>query len=129
MVLRNESEKIVTNIVLSANAVPRGFHTLSLNSPPFRLPHNIRVKSPCKVCYDLSPSILLTTSSKMFPLLSTAEHYHDFLPLQNTQCYQPMLIPWLSGFSSHFFLSVTLILFHSFNYILKAKNKKRFLKT
>lgn len=52
----------------------------------------------------------------------TSYHFED------TPRYQPMLIPWLSRLSSCFFLLVILILFHNFNYMLKAKQQEEIFK-
>lgn len=44
MTLRNESERMVTNTAKRTNAMPRAFHTLSLNSSPLGSHDNVRVK-------------------------------------------------------------------------------------
>lgn len=69
-VLRNQPEKTVTNTVLSANEVPRGFHTLILNSPHHLSSHsNIRVKMLCQLALLWSfPFSLMNHIFKNVPL-------------------------------------------------------------
>lgn len=108
--LRNESERIGTNTVKCTNTVPRVFQTLS--QPPLGS-HNIRRATMlCKVCCDLSSSMLLTTPSKTFSLLSMSDHCSNTCTV-TTQC--SFLVFLFSLF--YFFLLVTLIPFHNFNYL------------
>lgn len=81
-----------------------------------------------KVCYDLSSSILSTASSEMFP-----RPFH-VRSLSRLPTFQRHAVTNQCSFFRflfcHFFsFSDLKILFHSFNYILKAKNKANFRDT